>query len=91
MITYSETYLRELRDATTLACDAACDAFPKIAGAINWGDLFCFEAAFIVDDEGFSGYRVTIQEADPDNEDFQEWIQAYLKERGYDVTVVTEW
>lgn len=84
-------YLKRLRDATTRACDAACDASPKIDGAINWGDLFCFEAALVIDDDGFFGYRVMIQEADPINQEFQEWIQDYLKERGYDAIVVTEW
>lgn len=91
MDTCNVAYLKELRDATTAACDAACDASPKIDGAINWGDLFCFEAALVIDDDGFHGYRVMIQEADPVNQEFQEWIQAYLKERGYDAIVVTEW
>lgn len=85
-------YLKELRDAATAACDAAANDFQRMVEyTVNWGDLFCVEAALFIDDDGFSGYRVTIQEADPYNQDFQEWIQTYLKERGYDAIVVTEW
>ena len=84
-------YLKVLRDAATEACDVARVAKPAIDGAINWGDLFCTEAALVIDDDGFSGYRVTIQEADPTNQDFQQWVEDWLKERGHDAIVVTEW
>jgi hypothetical protein len=85
-------YLEKLREETNNACDAARRVQTFIDGAINWGDLFCFEASLFVDDEGTTGYRVVIQEADPLNRELSEWIQHYLSERGYsNVTVVTEW
>lgn len=79
-----------LRDLVTEHCsDGAKDAS---SWAVNWADLFCYEARRWLNDEGQEGYQVTISEACPDNADFQREVQARLKAHGFEgVEVVTEW
>lgn len=84
-------YLKQLRIAVNDAIDVAFYSDPRIDGAINWGDLVCTETAFVVDENGGEYFHVTIQEADPVNKEFCEWIQARLQERGHEAIIVTEW
>ena len=93
----------ECFDAATLRAkelDAACEAVieelqhckPLPEGAINWGDLHCVEAFVRIGSvRGMSG-EVLIEEAAPDNYDFQVAVNEGLKARGFDnVEVRTEW
>ena len=50
-------------------------------GAINWGDLHCVEALYCVDEHGTETYRVLIEEAAPDNYDFNVFVVEQLSER----------
>ena len=82
--------LKELKAAT----DAAIGAI-KISpcnGPVNWADLRCVEARWVVTDEGESYYEVLIEEAGPDAIALQRLVQTDLYLAGWkDVRVVTEW
>ena len=59
---------------------------------VNWGDLSCRQAAWVVTDDGSAYAEVLIEEASPDATEFRETIRCELARRGYPgVQVVTEW
>jgi hypothetical protein len=61
-------------------------------GPINWADLSCREAAAGVMEDGKPFLAVWIEEASPDNYDFQNEIMMKLSKLGYEnVQVTTEW
>ena len=59
---------------------------------VNWADLSCTQAARGETQFGQEFWAVSIEEASPDNFDFQLEIQTRLEGMGYDlVQVTTEW
>lgn len=59
---------------------------------VNWGDLHCVNVEWYQDIDGYEGYRVWIEEADPDNWKFRKFIADYVKDKlGVDIEVKTEW
>ena len=60
-------------------------------GAINWGDLHATGCEFFIDDMGYSGFRILVEEAAPDNHELREFIQKKLQEKGHTVEVRTQW
>jgi hypothetical protein len=82
--------LKALRETADKACDAAFNA--NLDCCVNWGDFACVGAEHWVDDEGNEGYRVCIEEADPNNREMGEFITEHLVQAGYEgVEVVFEW
>jgi len=80
-----------LRKATSDAI-GRIEAAGRVAGAINWADLDCIEAARIETDEEYTYFRVVISEASPDADKFQRAVRADLHEHGFPcIEVVTEW
>ena len=81
---------KQLKKATANAITAAEDA--QVEGAINWGSLYCVEAWVMIEAQAGMSGSVLIEEAAPDNYEFQKFIIGYLSERGFrDVGVRTEW
>jgi hypothetical protein len=63
----------------------------NIKGAINWADLSCADVEQVTSLEGDDCIRVIIEEAAPENPEFQEHVRIRMKRRGFNVDVVTEW
>ena len=88
-------FLSNLITATNEACDNAVGA--ELLGrfrwaAVNWADLSCHSAEFYMNEYGSFGYRVYIEEADPNNLELQAFIGGELAKLGFpEVTVLTEW
>lgn len=81
-----------LRKIANEGCIKAYRNRNTITGSVNWGDLTCVSAEIYHTDSRGEGYRVLIEEADPDNMELQYFIQDHLEERGFEVIeVVTEW
>jgi hypothetical protein len=88
MVTTEE--LVKLREATNRAIDEVQKQRTK--GAVNWADLHCLQAAWVVTDEEESYAEVTIEEAAPEADEFQTAVMLELDKLGYpNVHVVTEW
>jgi hypothetical protein len=63
-----------------------------ISGAVNWADLHCVEAEWIVNDDGEEYAQVRIEEASETAVLFQRAVQIELERLGWpDVSIVTEW
>lgn len=83
-------YLTTLRQVATEACNAAHAA--GVGGPVNWADLRCIGAQYWLDDEGDTGYRVTLSEADAAAAALHVFVRDFLAKRGFaGVEVVTEW
>ena len=84
--------LKMLVQVASAACDAAWHDETCKNEAINWGDFCCVGAEFYIDNDGETGYRVSIEEADPSCVHVHKFVSAYLSERGFaNVEVRTEW
>lgn len=84
--------LKALREAADKACEEAFTKRKEFHEAINWGDLGCISARYIVDDEGNEFYQVIIDEAAPECSKFHGFICEWLCIAGFpDVEVLTEW
>jgi hypothetical protein len=84
--------LKELRAAANKACKLAFEERANIPGAINWVDLGCHEAMRWENDQGDTGYTVTIEEASPGQPQLGLFIGAHLRASGFEnVNVVFEW
>jgi len=83
-------WLKSLCEAVDEVCK---QADPKrFDGAINWGDLGCVSAMWVMDDSGIEYASVLIEEASDSNYDFQLYVMENLVLRGFpDVEVRTEW
>lgn len=89
-MSYDLKDLRETADQACLAAIANKGQFDN--AAVNWADFGCCGAERWENDEGFTGYTVTIEEADPCNRDVGDFIREHLAASGYpDVNVVFEW
>lgn len=83
--------LRRLRGATDAAISVIASQ-GRTFGAINWADLGCVQAAWVVTDDNQGYAEVLIEEAAPDCAAFQAAVAAELEKRGWlNVRVVTEW
>jgi hypothetical protein len=85
--------LLRLREEADAACDAAYLAREEFSyQCVNWGDFGCVSAEHWVDDEGVEGYRVLLEEADPNNREVAEFVRARLDAAGFhDVEITFEW
>jgi hypothetical protein len=84
--------LKALKEAANDAINRAYSVENVADYCVNWGDLDCVRAERAEDDEGEVTYRVFIEEADPSNASFHEFVSAHLTKAGFDgVEVVTEW
>ena len=86
--------LRELQRATDQALKDAYERHlsGKLHCTVNWMDLYCEDAAWVISLEGGEHWRVDIQEADPDNVVLRHFIRQWLDAAGFgDVVVHTEW
>ena len=85
-------YLRQLHSCANDACDAARGDSKASCEAVNWGDLGCVRVTRWYGLDNTSGWQVWIEEASPDAEALQWFIQKYLSDEGFgDVEVYTEW
>lgn len=86
--------LQELRTATG---KAITDAYQrslqgKLSATVNWADLHCVDAAYVISLAEGEYYRVDIEEAAPDNEALKIFIERWLDAAGFGLVVVhTEW
>lgn len=84
--------LRRLRGATDAAISAIESRNEEAGEPINWADLGCVQAAWVVTDDNQGYAEVLIEEAAPDCAAFQAAVAAELEKRGWPgVRVVTEW
>lgn len=84
-------YLERLRDATDLAIKEIADS-GGCGGAVNWGDLRCTEARYVIDELGLEFYEVHIEEASAEADEFQRLVFSKLEKAGWrEVIVITEW
>lgn len=84
--------LKALKVAVDRACEEAFVKRKEFDEAINWGDLGCISARYIVDDDGGEFYQAFISEAAPECPSFCEFIYKRLCEAGFPgVEVFTEW
>lgn len=65
-----------------------------IQGAINWGDLKCYDVRYFIGIDGDELFQFLIDEADPVNEEFKEFICQQILSNIPDMTyieIITEW
>lgn len=65
----------------------------KFTSPVNWGDLFCSEALWVLNHYGEARAQVIIEEAAPEgNEKLHSIVVVELEKRGWpNVEVFTEW
>ena len=81
-----------MKECAEDACEAAWHDVDCRKDAVNWGDFGCVEACFFIIDDREIGYRVVLEEADPNCKNVQAFVAAWLYERDFGpVEVVTEW
>lgn len=56
--------------------------FPS--ASINWGDLGCVRASVEIDKNKQVFFIAYVEELDPHNSEFSEWVQSKLAEKGYE-------
>ena len=85
--------LKTLKRVTNRICESAINARETFGNvAINWADFQCICAEYYIDDCGNTGYRVYIEEANPDNSEVKNFISEELAMLGYkEVEIVFEW
>lgn len=85
--------LKELRQITTRCCKLAIDVRHTFKNAaVNWADFQCTCAEYYIDNLGDTGYRVYIEEANPNNEEIIDFIADELDMLGYNnVEIRLEW
>ena len=66
--------LKKLQDLTNKIIDELQKKKDTFDEAINWGDLSCVEASYIIDQNGCEYYQVLICEASPDATMFKDEI-----------------
>ncbi len=60
--------------------------------AINWGDLRCVNASLSTEMDGSTVWQVFIEEAAPDAQNLQVFVQEHLMRHGWQpVEIFTEW
>ena len=83
--------LKKLRAATEDVIDTIIISDPP-NWPVNWADLSCRQASWVVTDDGAEYAEVLIEEASPEAVEFRETVRCELARRGYPgVQVVTEW
>lgn len=90
----NQSQLKQLRIATDNAIAIVAERKPRVAGAINWADLSCHQAALIITtDKGQTYVEVTIEEASPEAAgEFREAVAKELAKAGWlNISVLTEW
>jgi hypothetical protein len=91
----STEQLKELRAVTDRAIETVRASWTGCRNqvTVNWADLRCTEAAWIVTDFGGDGrVQVTVEEASPEVSLFRDAVSAALAQSGWpDVSVLTEW
>ena len=88
----TQEQLRRLRGATDAAIGVIESRNEDAGEPINWADLGCVQAAWVVTDDNHGYAEVLIEEAAPGCTAFQAAVAAELEKRGWpNVRVVTEW
>ena len=83
--------LKKLRAATEDVIDTIIISDPP-NWPVNWADLSCRQAFWVVTDDGEEYAEVLIEEASPEAVEFCKTVCYELARRGYPgVLVVTEW
>ena len=83
--------LKKLRVVTNLVIGEV-DCNDNHRGPVNWADLSCRQASWVVTDDGAEYAEVLIEEASPEAVEFRETIRYELARRGYPrVQVITGW
>jgi len=83
--------LKELKRAANEACVQAI-AKGDLGNNVNWSNLVCTTVRKYIDEDGFYGYEVIIEEADPRNTELQNFIYDVLLRSGFtDIEVITQW
>ncbi len=87
--------LNELQRCTGRAIEVALaqkNALQRHRESINWADLRCVHAEFVVEQNGSTFYRVWIEEASPGCPEFHQFICTELQKAGFfNVEVRTDW
>ena len=84
--------LIKLQDLTNKIIDELQKEKDAFHEAINWGNLYCIEASFCINQEGFEYYNVLIHEASPSAMMFRDEISGRLMKNLHEVVMVqTEW
>jgi hypothetical protein len=93
----TDDYLSRLYACTNEAIKAielAADQgkFDTRCQSVNWADLGCVSAQYVVDHDGYKFYRVVIEEVSSGAVFFHKFIYDYLTDHGFpDVEVSLEW
>jgi hypothetical protein len=67
-------------------------ALYRINDAVNWDDLSCTEATYVMNDAGDEYFNVIIEEADPNSYALCEFVRQELVERDYHLTYpICQW
>ena len=85
--------LQKLRKDANEACNMAFDARETFkAEPVNWADLGCTDAQYILHADGRESHAVIIEEASPEAWAFRLFIADELAIQGYkNIDVITEW
>ena len=84
------TYLKQLQSATESILRSADKQ--AIGGPVNWADLHCVSAEYILDNYDDERYEVVIEEASPDARELTDHVNEQLGLFGYkNVFARTEW
>lgn len=80
-------------DTETLLKTAAEFKDRFVKDAINWGNLHCVEACYVLDEEGKERYQLRIEECDPGAGELKRYIIKSLAPHYKDdeFEVITEW
>lgn len=85
-------HLERLKEVTNEILALAQEKKEEIDGAINWADLRCQTAAYVMNDAGEEWFEVIISEADPIQVKLREFVKKELEARGFYITFpVFEW
>jgi hypothetical protein len=90
-MTKMKAKLKQLRaDTEAILAEITPEMFPN--EAINWGDLRCAEACYVIaETHSEDHYAVEIEEASPDAQHIRAYVREKLADLGWDVYVVTAW
>lgn len=85
-------HLERLKEVTNEILALAQEKKDEIDGAINWADLFCHQARYVMDDSGDEWFEVYISECDPQQNALYVFVKEKLQERDFWLTYpIFEW
>ena len=87
-------FLGTLKHVANTGCEKAKGIKECFDEAVNWGDLGCVEARYVVNELGEEHFHVIVEEADPACSKLQAYLRDYLCDRipgTLNIEVTTEW